>query len=107
MREIKFRIWVESENLMVYPNKNFPIYIDNCEWDEGQIPMQYTGLKDKNGKEVFEGDILKNDYGNKRVVSWTQSYECEPCFNISYDEVKRIEVIGNTYEHKHLLNKEQ
>ena len=77
--------------------------------------MQSTGLKDKNGKEIFEGDIV--DYkGRKAVVKWHGSYasfiyrfvdelkernsEWHPLFLAYY----HFEVIGNIYENKELLD---
>ena len=76
--------------------------------------MQSTGLKDKNGKEIFEGDIV--DYkGRKAVIKWHGSYasfiyrfvdelkervsEWDPLFLAYY----HFEVIGNIYENKELL----
>ena len=76
--------------------------------------MQSTGLKDKNGKEIFEGDIV--DYkGRKAVVKWHGSYasfiyrfvdelqerksEWKPLYLAYY----HFEVIGNIYENKELL----
>lgn len=101
MREIKFRIWVTDEKFMIYPNRNFPLIIDNGKWNEGEVPMQYTGLKDKNGKEIYEGDIVCNEHGVNGVVKWTESYECEPCFNISSDV--KYHIIGNIYETPELI----
>ena len=77
--------------------------------------MQSTGLKDKNGKEIFEGDIV--DYkGRKAVVKWHGSYasfiyrfvdelnervsEWHPLFLAYY----HFEIIGNIYENKELLD---
>ena len=66
MREIKFRMWVHDveieDGFMVEPAYLFPdgwyydgdIYDDSC-----IIPMQYTGVRNKNNKEIYEGDICR------------------------------------------------
>lgn len=56
-RVIKFRVWDKNENTMIIPG-----FISNSpEWNEekGRVLIQYTGLKDKNGKEIYEGDIIE------------------------------------------------
>ena len=62
MREIKFRAWDASEKEMVYAPQHDPddwfIGLIDGEAPEGDLLMQYTGLKDKNGKEIYEGDIV-------------------------------------------------
>ena len=66
-REIKFRVWQKDKKVMMdvkeYDFENKEIWAENITgtWykDDGLEIMQYTGLKDKNGKEIYEGDIVK------------------------------------------------
>ena len=130
MREIKFRAWDEEDKRMYCDDKVIVTFIGfleevyvkrNSTVDEliDYKLMQYTGLKDKNDKEIYEGDILKGTTkGNSEevlaitYVKWdrgqfdlftemtSDSWE-DALYN--YMQFFDVEVIGNIYENKDLL----
>lgn len=73
MREIKFRYF--SEGIMFEPfalDDNFDCHVG---WMKDSVLMQYTGLKDKNGKEIYEGDIIRFKYYNVYKRWWSNLEE--------------------------------
>lgn len=116
-REIKFRAWDKKENKMW--GKAFPkMFIADDSFgftnDELYEIMQYTGLKDKNGKEIYEWDILEEGSwigwcnkccGFQPMYEYENTEECHRCegnYEIG-DIIKLEKIIGNIYENPELL----
>lgn len=75
MREIKFKCWIPSEKFMGVPFNPFENdfedpYKTGGRWRDDSIFLQFTGLRDKNGKEIYEGDVLENDRHQRGVIKF-------------------------------------
>lgn len=134
MRDIKFRAYIRDKNPRVpseinkivevkslhlgskkaiigYSGGNYSIKFDEIEL------MQFTGLKDKNGREIYEGDIVKFRFKDDReefpdligYIEYQTTFTAfiimsnQGSFKIDITEIKFIEVIGNIYENPKLL----
>jgi len=131
MREIKFRAWDTQLKAMIGSDeRDFAVSFDGfisvyngeelCDELTTLELMQYTGLKDKNGKEIYEGDLIKYEagawvdcYGAWQEKSTIEKVEIEPLgtnpFSATgYDDItifypENGQVIGNIYENPELL----
>ena len=121
MREIKFRAWDKNKKKMIYdiqsvydsgpgPCDSFKDFLE-C---EGYEIMQYTGLKDTNDTEIYEGDVVLCD-GYEWEIVWDEN---TACFNLetihedicaTFDNYWSIEVevIGSIYENPELLEEDE
>lgn len=68
------------------------------------IPMQFTGLKDKNGKEIYEGDIVKTVKEDWVKVYYDRGNYWVWRYQLAYLWETGVEVIGNIYENPELVN---
>jgi uncharacterized phage protein (TIGR01671 family) len=117
-REILFRAWVPKEKTMIehreVMERAHKIFKDSL--NDSDIVMQYTGIKDKNGKKIFEGDIVtywfEKNIVNGRIVNERHSETKSVVFangTFCFDETDEVvfgvwiwecepEVVGNIYE---------
>ncbi|HDR6754791.1 TPA: hypothetical protein QCV70_001607 [Bacillus cereus] len=127
MREIKFRAWdgtswVYSECISKDGINWWILNNEDDNWLTCLDPQQYTGLKDKNGKEIYEGDVLDLSLGDDSVLQCEVIYEapsfCRKWYNANTIRLRQreiepmawnthivYEVIGNIYENPELLER--
>lgn len=129
MREIKFRAWVKDKKaifeviLINYVTKKVTYLLErvghllsirDAKFNDVEL-MQYTGLKDKNNKEIYEGDILFESFGERyyKVVFENGGFRAE--FKGDFDEhsfdlidvvAQGCEIVGNIYENPELMEDE-
>lgn len=109
MREIKFRAWYKITKEMEYLKDTSWPYWGDCILENSDADgkdtgnykiMQYTGLKDKNGKEIYEGDIIQTSIGKITIDDIFCNFVIHTYVDIDRmnQPEKHIEVIGNIYE---------
>ena len=136
MRELKFRAWdterktYDHEELLLAPNGDILAsrWQELCEPESVYIVEQYTGLKDQNGKEIYEGDIvryvsegediylavIKRKDEDKEQSYWLTGFAYEPFATVDeeelteeeYESLGGMEIIGNIHENQELLEEE-
>ena len=128
MKEIKFRAWHKEKKKMVGINTIYfgaematittykePVNSYVLEYKDIEL-MQFTGLQDTNGVDIYEGDIINAEYRNEWSMEKTKGsvmFSDNGCFYLSVTENEgvifplfcegTIEVIGNIYENPELL----
>ena len=124
MREIKFRAWVKDRKeifeviLINYVTKKVTYLLErvghllsirDAKFNDVEL-MQYSGLKDKNNKEIYEGDIVTLHNGKYKVIFNSKEArfvlrddEFEMNIPFTNNNNKRMEVVGNIYENPELM----
>jgi hypothetical protein len=106
MRTIKFRAWDKNREMMI--NQDLSSLYTNA---ENYTLLQFTGLIDKNGKDIYEGDILTHAFEKViEVIFWKGSFCSKRPTGVGlelsrFDYPETFEVIGNIYEDPELINK--
>jgi len=116
MRELKFRAWGKDNKRFIYIELKPNAQVQDDEWRYNNYAdwEQYTGLKDKNGKEIYEGDIV--DYNDDGECIGVVEYDApEFCLNADATNWARMflkgaphqRVIGNIHENPELVKEKE
>lgn len=131
MPKIKLRVWDKENKRMLVPGEDDCISLEVDENGINVYDMEHpsaekgfdlahldcdllmsTGLKDKNGVEIYEGDILKNQWNERFVIEWySPRFILKEKYNGGFDyfEIETesiLEIIGNIYQNPELLEDE-
>jgi len=103
-REIKFKAMLSGMKFLSAPFDWYDLRL----MPQAEFIVQSTGIKDKNGKEIYEGDILKGVGGQGEVIfydgAFMGQYEDEDfVLNLLETRDRKLEIIGNIYENPDLL----
>ena len=127
-KEIKFRIWNKIDKIMLYPEGQsvlvlflnggvFSRFDGEVENSDDYVIQQYTGLRDSQNKEIYEGDVLvPTEMHDSNIEFWREDVpdgmkpipvdvvwsERDACFVVPHD-LQWWKILGNIYEHPALL----
>jgi uncharacterized phage protein (TIGR01671 family) len=120
MREIKFRAWSHKCQVLIPNVSTGTIYVFGDKGDSYEAAdcelMQFTGLHDRNGNEVYEGDIVAMFQGSQfSIVFWDEGFGAwsvtarlsgatKLADHLLGNMLDTIEVVGNVYQNPELLN---
>lgn len=109
MKNLKFRIWDKVENKYIFITKreDYDWLAVAVEYPELYDVQQFTGLLDKQSKEIYEGDIVRSSMGHIDEIVWSSGCFCLARAMMMYEltyGLDGFEVIGNIFENPELID---